>query len=155
MAHHTKLATKAFWCVGWLALASIIYMVGLLIYWQIQPYQLPYIKEPIKILNEDHEIAIGEPIRMEVEVRKPYPTHVINQTPRIECDSGNLVTLVGRPADLPVGEYTITSDSYLLPPKVLVGETCRFYFQTTFQVNPIKTVQQDWSSEPFTVVEAR
>ena len=130
-----------------------LFIIGLAAYWQFQPYELPYIQEPIEILNENNEIAVGEPIKMHLYIVKNKEVRAVNQTPRIECESGNLVTLVGKARDLPVGSYSLTSDKYLLPPKVLVGDTCEFFFQTTFEINPLKTAQQDWVSEQFKVVE--
>lgn len=151
MAYH-KVGVKALMGAGWLAIASIIFMVGLVSFWLLEPYKLPIINEPIRILNENKEIAVGEPIRMELVIDKQQPLQAVNQSPRIVCGSGNLVLLTGEPRELPVGTYTVTSDRYLLPPKVLSGDTCRFFFQTTFQINPIKTAQADWVSEPFTVI---
>lgn len=147
----SKIVTKIFWGLTFFALASITFLGILFSYWQLQPYELPYIKEPIKILNEDKTVRVGEPIKMEVHYIKLQQTTSINSSPRIECESGNLVTLVGRNVDLPLGQHTIVSDSYLLPPKILDGDKCRFFFQTTFRINPIKTVQEDWVSDTFTV----
>lgn len=151
MAYHS-LRKRAFWATAWAALLAVLFVTWQIIYWQVQSYELPYIQEPIKILNENKTIKIGEPIRMEIRYIKLHPTESINSSPTIQCESGNLVTMVGREVDLPLGQRTLISDSYILPPKILDGDVCRFVFQTTFRINPIKTAQEDWYSEEFTVI---
>lgn len=151
MAHNKRLNYMAYLSV--LVSACIVFSTAVFVYWLVQPAKLPYIIEPIEILNDNNEIAIGEPVEMKLHIVKTDEVRTTNQTPRIECNSGNLVTLVGSNKDLPIGEYQIISNSYLLPPKVLIGDTCRFYFQTTFEINPIKSVSADWVSEDFKVKE--
>lgn len=144
---------KILFVFGYIALVGNLALVVVLITWLLQPYTLPRIVQPIEILNANNEIAVGEPIQMRLIIDKHQELKTVAQTPRIECVSGNLVTLSGEAKDLPVGKYTIDSDRYLLPPKVLVGDSCQFIFATTFQINPIKSVKSEWFSENFIVKE--
>ena len=123
----------------------------LVAFWLLYPYKVSSIKEPIAILNEYNEIAIGDAIIMKIELTKPNEIRP-KGTVFITCDSGNLVTLLGNPQNLPVGKYTVVNDRYILPSKVSVGDKCKFHFKNSYQVNPIREITKEWVSEEFTVI---
>lgn len=143
-----KLLQTSSFGVLFVALAS----VGIAIFWLSWPYAVPSVSEPIEILNEDNEIAIGEPIRMRIEVDKPVDLNPVDTSVFITCTGGNLVTMDGNTRNLPVGEYVVNNESYILPNKILPGSECQFNFRNNYQVNPIKVIQQEWASETFTVL---
>ena len=125
--------------------------LGVGLFWSLYPYQVANVETPIPILNENKEIAIGEPIIMKIAVTKANNTD--SHTEKfIICDDGNLVTLAGGSNPLPAGSYTVTSTSNLLPDKVTVGTTCTFTFQVHYDVNPIREIIRTWTSEEFKVV---
>lgn len=132
------------------ALASIIVMTAL--FWTAFPYQVSDVEVPIKILNKDNQIRIGEPIEMELIVSKPN-----NIKPEgsvfITCNDGNLVTMNSLTTNLPAGNYKVINNRYVLPPKVAVGTTCQFNFRNVYQVNPIREIVKDWYSEEFEVIK--
>jgi hypothetical protein len=143
--------------VAWaaaLAIGGWLLVIGVWTWWMLQPVTLPALSEPIPILNEGNEIAIGEPIVMELAVDKPGGVRVTQSIRFIQCDSGNLVTLTSAVRDLPSGDYTLIADSVKLPAKVTPGDTCIFTYRNTYQVNPIRTEVTEWSSERFTVLPA-
>ena len=124
----------------------------LVAFWLLYPYKVSSIKEPIAILNEYNEIAIGDAIIMKIELTKPNEIRP-KGTVFITCDSGNLVTLLGNTQNLPVGKYTVVNDRYILPSKVSVGDKCKFHFKNSYQVNPIREITKEWVSEEFTVIQ--
>lgn len=139
-----------FW-LAWLAIVGNLILISCVAFWIIYPYHLPDIKEPIPILNQDNKIAVGENIRMQLEINKRAAT-VNNNTVFITCDDGNLVTMSSENTkNLPVGTFVVVSDSYVLPPKVKVGSVCTFHFRNNYKVNPIRSITKDWQSEPFEV----
>lgn len=136
---------------AFIALAVQFLAIILAIVWLTYPYQVADVVTPIPILNENNEIAIGEPIIMKIEVDKPY--NYDSETRKyIECDDGNLITLAPSINPLPQGQYTITSDSNSLPPKALVGSTCTFTFEVHYTVNPLREIHKTWTTEEFKVI---
>jgi len=124
------------------------------LWWTLQPVALPAVAEPIPVLNEGNEIAIGDTITMELAVVKPAGVRTIQSLRFIQCDSGNLVTLTDAARDLPPGAYTVVADSVKLPAKVSPGDVCVFTYRNTYTVNPIRSETVEWSSERFTVLPA-
>ena len=147
--HRALTAAAVIGIGGW-----FVIMAGWL-WWTFQPVSLPSVDEPIPVLNDGNEVAIGEPIVLELKVDKPADARTVSSTRFIQCQSGNLVTLTSTARDLPVGAYTIISDSVILPAKVSPGDVCVFTFRITYQVNPIRIEVVDWESERFTVLAAR
>lgn len=143
--------------IGYSAVIGIVYISRWTYDNYIDTFKLPYIKQPIEIMNENKIIAVGEPIRMKLEINKPELLEVIASNVNIVCDSGNLITMaINNNKTLPVGEYVIYSDNYLLPNKINDGDTCQFNFINTYRINDSR--QSDailWSSEKFTVVKER
>lgn len=135
-----------------LVLAALLAWGVLFVWWQVRPVWLPDIKQPIPVLNENHEISPGEPIVLELVVDKPVETDVSNSTRWIACESGNLITLTSNPTDLPAGKYTIIADSVILPDKFATADTCRFFYRVDFRINPIRDESREYVSEWFTVV---
>lgn len=136
--------------LAWVIIIGNLLLLGLVGWWLWYPYQLPNVEQPIEINNPENKIAIGEVISMTLRVSKPVSL-VSRSQPNITCEDGNLVTLSNSSKTLPVGEYVLKSDNYILPPKVNVGAVCKFNFVNTYQVNPIRTEIIIWSSELFTV----
>ena len=134
---------------GWLVI------LGGWLWWTLQPVHLPDVRQPIPILNDGNEIAIGEPIVMRLNVDKPPGVRTVQSLRFIQCDSGNLVTLTDTVRDLPPGQYRVIADTVLLPAKVSPGDVCVFTYRNTYQVNPIRTEVVEWSSERFTVLPAK
>jgi len=146
--HRTVLWAAFIGMGGW-----VVLMAGWL-WWTFQPVALPAVVEPIRILNEGREVAIGEAIVMRLEVSKPPGARTLQSTRFISCESGNLITLTASVKDLPAGRYTVVSDSVILPAKVAPGDECRFTFRNTYAVNPIRDETVEWSSEEFKVLPA-
>lgn len=138
---------------GFILVTGTLFAFHWAYYVYIDGYSLPSVTQPIEILNEDNEIKIGEPIKMLLKIDKPEQIPIIDADNYITCTDGNLVTLTSNPTTLPVGYREITSDRYLLPNKVLIGATCHFVFQTSYQVNPYVVETTTWTSEPFKAVE--
>lgn len=131
---------------GWMVI------LGGFLWWKLEPVDLPVLKTPIPILNEDNEIPIGDPIVMELNVSKPLGVRVDQSLRFIRCDSGNLITLTSAERDLPVGSFKVIADTVTLPAKVAPGDTCVFVYRNTYNVNPIRSETIEWASEPFTVL---
>jgi hypothetical protein len=126
----------------WTAIIFIIISAITIIVWLLYPYQVVQIKEPIRILNPNKEVAIGEPIIQELRINKPNDIPPANPTRVLLCEDGNLVTLAPLPGalNLPSGSYTLVNDRYTLPPKVSPGDRCIFVWTQTYEVNPIREI---------------
>ena len=132
--------------LGWMAL------LALWGWWTLQPINLPNVTEPLPVLNPGHAVPIGEPLRMKLDVAKTDDLSPVASTRLLECESGNLVTLTSAPVQLPIGTYTITSDSIVIPAKITPGDTCLAVIAVTFRINPIRTEVARFESEPFLVL---
>jgi hypothetical protein len=144
----------------WHAIAIAILVLamsfmGLLLFWLLAPYEVSEVQVPIKILNENKEIPVNDNIIMELEVNKPNDRPVATASRSIVCDDGNLITLAPSVNNLPVGEYTIVNDTFVLPPKTRPGAKCSFVFVNTYKVNPIREITKTWTSEEFLVLRER
>lgn len=139
--------------LAWFIILGNLFLIGLVIFWLLYPYRLPYIEQPIQINNPDKKVAINQTINMTLRVSKPVDIVAISQ-PNIICNDGNLVTLSNNSRTLPKGEYIIEVNSYILPSKVSVGVVCKFNFVNTYTLNPIRSQTVVWSSEQFTVIPA-
>lgn len=138
--------------MGYLLTIGAIFGTQWTYYNYFDQYELPTITQPVKILNENKEVAVGETILMELEVYKPQDLRADGSV-NITCDDGNLVTIQSKVQAQPIGEYTIIDDRYQLPNKVSVGATCQFNGILDFEVNPYITETLVYSSEQFTVKE--
>lgn len=122
-------------------------------WWLLHPYGLPQITQPMPIENENKTIAIGEPIKMKMEISKPRDMTPSVSQRNLTCNDGNLVTLAGGTTQIPTGSYTIHSSNYTLPPKVAKGSICKFNFVNTYKLNPLRSETITYSSEDFKVKE--
>ena len=129
--------------------ASIIVLTCL--FWVFYPYQVSEVKVPIEIENENNQIRVGERIEMRLQISKPNNIKP-EGTVFISCDDGNLVTMASLTSNLPVGEYSLINDKYVLTPKVAIGSKCTFNFRNSYQVNPIRDIVKEWYSESFEVI---
>ena len=133
--------------VGWLLLLSLW---G---WWTLQPANLPSVTEPMPVLNEDREVAIGEPLLLQLQVVKTAELTAVSTGRWLACESSNLVTLTSLdPVNLPVGEYTVVADSIILPAKITPGDTCTAVIRVTYRINPMRVESVEFDSEPFTVL---
>ncbi len=139
--------------LGWFIIFGNLFLIGIVAWWLIHPYTLPDVKEPIPIENENKVVAIGEPIKMKLQVNKPREMAPTTISRNITCNDGNLVTMTAVTQDLPTGVYIKHSENFVLPPKVAKGSTCKFNFQNTYKLNPLRSETVIWSSEDFKVKE--
>lgn len=145
---------KVFETLGLIVIGGNLFLIGMVIYWLLQTPKVSTVVVPIEILNENNEIAIGDPIKMKIELSKPVNAdHLIDSSVTITCNDGNLITLDSVTRNLPSGDRTVINDSYLLPPKALIGTDCTFNFKNVYRVNPIKSAETNWKSEVFKVTE--
>lgn len=133
---------------GWAAL------LGVFVWWTVQPAHLPEVTEPIEVMNPGNAVAINSPLVLRLEVTKRQERAPTGSVRFLECESGNLVTLTSSPVRLPVGSYTVVSDNIVIPAKVTPGDTCRAVFEITYTVNPIRDEVVRFDSESFTVLPA-
>lgn len=137
---------------GWLAILGNITLISIVAIWLLYPYHVTDLEVPIQIENQNHEISIGESIKMRLRINKPNdykPDVVVFLT----CNDGNLVTLNSLNRNLPKGKYELEVDNYILPAKVNVGAVCTFNFRNDYRVNPIRVITKQWYSEQFKVTE--
>lgn len=124
----------------------------LVIFWLIYPYKIASIEEPIEVLNPNNEVAVGENLRLEVRVTK-YDEIYPDRSEYITCNDGSLTFIdPGTAKIVPPGKYVIVNDDNVISPGIHIGSRCRFHFQYTYKVNPIRNVIKEWDSEEFLVL---
>ena len=146
--------TRAFTVAAAVGILGWMLLLGLWGWWTFQPVALPTMVQPIQVMNPGNAVAINDPLIMRLEVTKPQDVTPVGNSRYLECQSGNLVALVAPTVPLPVGVYTVVSDSLIIPAKVTPGDTCRAVFAVTYAINPIRNEVQRFTSEPFTVLPA-
>jgi hypothetical protein len=137
--------------LAWVAILGNLFLIGLVAFWQLYPYRLPYVQQPIEILNENNEIKVGETIKMKINLVKERNVEVIVR-PNVTCSDGVITPLISKSDTLPVGAHIRLSNDYQMPPAP-VGAECKFNFEVVYQVNPIRAEPITWSSEEFKVVK--
>ena len=141
----------------WYTFSSIVIVFAagfilLAIFWMVYPYKTAEIKTPVPILNENNEIARGDTVLLKVVVTK-YTDVAPERDELITCDDGSITFInPGDTTNLPPGTYTFTNDKNTLPEKLVVGAVCKYHFRYSYRVNPIREINKEWDSEPFTVV---
>lgn len=135
-------------------LISAVFITWLGVFWAIYPYQTADVEQPIKIMNPNKEIAIGDKIIMQLKIDKPSDIKPGGRR-FITCNDGNLVTLATLVTRLPSGTYTYINDAYTLLPKIAAGSRCTFHFVNEYRVNPIRVIEKEWVSEQFLVLPKR
>jgi len=138
-----------------LGITGWIFLLSIYIFWTLEPVNLTNVKEPIPVLNENHMVAIGDTLKMELIISKPEDIAPNDAARYLECESGNLVTLTATAINLPVGTYTITSNDVVIPVKVTPDDVCVYVMQVTYNINPLKQVTNRFTSEKFIIIPAK
>lgn len=123
------------------------------IFWAIYPYKLVDIKEPIPILNYNHQVKVGEQVIMQLYIKKYQDITPDKADVYLLCSDGSLIQLQAKTAGRPKGEYNVVIDSYRVPEKTPIGLKCTFNFRNSYQVNPVREIVKNWSSEQFEVIK--
>lgn len=143
--------------LGYVISVGFVFALQWTYYNYIDQYQLPFITEPIPVLNQNNEVAIGDPILLGLKVSKPELVPLVDNSVDITCTDGNLITLApsNTAGTLPVGVFEFVSDSYFMPDKAAPGSICQFNIVNTYEPNPYKIETITWSSEQFKVIEGQ
>lgn len=140
--------------IGFIIFGLLFYLVQVA-YWQFYPYKTAEIVVPMEVLNKDNKVAKNENLELFLLINKQS-----DYTPKVSrnllCDSGVyfVPSVVAGGNARPKGEYTATV-KYPIPDEIPVGSKCYFIFNNEYKVNPIRVINKQWESEPFTIVEAR
>lgn len=136
------------------SLASVL--IILILFWSLFPYKTSDVVEPIKILNENHQIKLGERIKMELHITK-YNLYPVDAANSLICSNGRIYVIASimpkGASILPKGTYIRVQDAYSLPNDAEIGTTCHFTFQNSYKVNPIRSIVKSWRSEDFEVIK--
>jgi len=128
-----------------------LYFAGTIMVWSFYPYSTAEIQTPIKVLNENKEVAINGVIIMELNIDKR--TDVFPDVTRnVICDSGRTYQVPNNQvtAPRPKGTY-VSTVKFDMADTLLVGEHCFFRFTNDYKVNPIRSIVKTWDSEIFTI----
>lgn len=134
------------------AFVSSTMLLAIFLYWILFPYKTADIQTPIKILNQNHVIRVGEKIQMKIVLDK-YTDVKPEVSKYVVCTSGNTAAFDQPGTSRPLGHTEYIVDNFVLPPKFVDGENCKFVFKSYYKVNPIRTIVKEWYSESFTVKE--
>ena len=137
--------------LAWVAIIGNIVLIIVTAFWSFYPYPLPYVEQPIEILNKGKAIAVGETIEMDIRIVKLQEAKAIVR-PNITCEDGSIIPMVSKDVTLPVGEFIVKNTNYSLP-LIREGSVCQVNFDVDYQVNPIRTEHFVWESQQFRVVK--
>lgn len=153
MSERSSSTQRLFVFAAYVGVGGWISLLALCVWWLVQPDGIPDIKEPMRVLNPNREVAIGDPLILELIVDKRVERNPRTSNRVIECESGNLLTLVSNPVTLPAGQYTIVSDTIVVPPKAIPGDVCRAVFLIGYEINPVREEVARYVSEQFVILE--
>lgn len=135
------------WVIIGIAFFIIIHIVGLMIF----PIKIQETDEPIKIMNQNHQVKRGEFLILKIHIKKyePYPSMIY---PSIICDDGSYLVLPWRYSNVPVGEYDfIVSDVYRIPLETPLG-ICKTRSTDVFRINLLREKTFVHESESFEII---
>jgi len=134
-------------------LFSLVYLAGLIVFWQVYPYETADVSVPIEVQNTDDRLQPGENLELLIIIDKAGNYNAQVQR-GVLCDDGDYysVTPVDRQDNLPKGEF-IRRRFFTLSERMPIGAVCYFQFNLTYKVNPIRDINKQWISEPFEIIE--
>lgn len=96
------------------------------------------------------EVRRGDKLHYEIEFTK-YENIEVLTNKNIVCSDGNLVTLAPQDTNAPLG-YHKAIGTIIVPDKVSDSE-CWIEFNTTYQINPIRTEKRHFRTMSFNVID--
>lgn len=120
----------------------------------LDSHQVPELKQPFIVLNENKEVRKGDYLRLEITFRKPEPLYVTS-TRQITCSNGDIVVLGANTAQLPVtDEWQTVNISVALPETLNLepDQTCIYQVRGTADLDRYENYTADLVSEPFKLV---
>jgi hypothetical protein len=144
-----NLLSVASWVALGVAFFIIIHIIGLMIF----PTKIQEVDQPIKIMNQNHEVKRGESLILKIHIKK-YESVPSTVYPSILCDSGEYFLFPSRASNVPVGEFDfIVNDAYPIPYDVPIGATCHTRSTDVFQINVLRKKTYVYESEPFKIIQ--
>ena len=133
-----------------IAVAAIILLY--VAYLALYPFKTVDLVQPIKVLNENREVAKGDDLRLEIDYVK-HGSYPATSDKNILCADGNLVTLSSSETNLPAGKQKFMV-MVTVPAKTSFGP-CYLEYVNVYHINPLRDIAKTWRTEIFTVVEAQ
>lgn len=133
------------WIILLMAMGIILY-VGYLLF---HPFKTMDVVEPIKIVNENKEVKVGEPIKSELEFCR-YTDRIATVTTVLEGPIQ--ITYPPKESRLDPGCRTIVGGSTSVQEYTPPGEY-RLKIVAEYKMNPIRTITKVFYTEEFNVVE--
>jgi hypothetical protein len=136
---------------SWVTIGAWGTLIALGIWWTFMPVVLPTVTQPMPILNEGKVVTVGEPILIELTITKPEEITPQNTTRFIKCQSGALIPVSAETLDIPVGQFTVVSDSTIMLPGATRNDVCVVEFTVRYKINPMRSDTVVYTSEQFLV----
>lgn len=128
------------------AIIGLVYFFYLILY----PFKTVDLVQPIKVLNENHEVQRGGDLILEIDYVK-YGNYTVDSSKNIICDDGNLVTMANNTTNLPAGQQKFVV-AFTIPQKISLAN-CYLQYTNVYKVNPLRNITKVWATETFRVVE--
>ena len=129
-------------------LIFFVFMVGMVWYWHLYPYNPLEIEQPLRVLNEDKTVVAGEILR--------YHCHFTKHTDKIPAINRRLVDGITysfpetKPRN-PVGENEFTCTLEI--PRSIPEGNYRLDTQACYRMNPVREVCVEYSTDEFKVIK--
>lgn len=142
------LLNVASWVALGIAFFLIIHIIGLMIY----PFKIQEVDQPVKVLNENHQVKRGESPILQAHIKK-YVSIGSTIYPAILCDDGTYITYPERASNVPEGEGTYTLPNLYPVPLDTPLTTCHTIATDVFQLNIFRSKTFIHHSEGFQIIE--
>ena len=115
------------------------------------PFNIVQVEDPIKILNENHNVRRGENLILQITYNKKFdiPTKNVRT---LQCKDGSIVTLTPSESNLPKGEHTVIGSNFPVPDRTPLTQ-CKLILTVTYTVSPIRNITISHGTEYFNVIE--
>jgi hypothetical protein len=139
---------KLFGVISWLTIISALFLMSLIIYWLFCPYEpITLLNQPYKVVNK--AVNPGDHVRFYFEYCKK---HSISGDLTISFIDGFIYNTPTVKSNIPTGCHKLLYDVYV--PKAIPVGNYKIKALLNYQVNPIKSIDIQTSTDNFTVISS-
>lgn len=143
-SYHRRWLYYASWLVILSAQITLFYIIYLLFY----PYNVLTVKNPTRLPVDKQVILAGEEVGLVFDYKK-----TMNISPSVKkqviCDEVPII--LGGNRRIPTGQGIVIL-KHKIPEQTPSSELCVIYIFLDYQVNPIRVIHYEFTSEPFKVI---
>lgn len=146
-----KVRDRFLYIVSLFTIIISLFLAGLLVYWVVEPDKVFEVKGGmVQVISENKTVRTGEKLRTKTSFCKKIEVDGVFR--RNFVSSATEIRGPEIPEDIGKACIDDVISEIPLPPQIAPGEY-RLKYVATYKINPIKTVEETYYSEPFMVVE--